>query len=112
MARAPKSERLCGNQKGSFNQEATARENGDVMPHKVGWLVRGPCANSAGASKPPQPAAGVDFFLFRRSRVLFVDFLLSICTGLGWAVWVSSFERQEARSKLQQARPGGRSGRA
>ena len=70
--------------------ETDRKKSGDVMPHKVGWLVRGPCANSAGASasKPPQTAAGVDFFLFRRSRVLFVNFLRSVCTGLGWAVLI------------------------
>ena len=75
-----------------LQQEAAARtasnKNADVITTKVGWLVRGPCANSADASQPPQPAAGVAFFLFRRSRVLFVNFLRSVCTGLDWAVWV------------------------
>ena len=89
-------------------QEATARENGDVMPHKVGWLVRGPCANSAGASQPPQPAAGVDFFVSAISRAFRVFPAVRLHrAGLGRV----GFELQ-ARSKLQQARPGGRSGRA
>ena len=82
-------------------------KNGDVMPHKVGWLVRGPCANSAGASQPPQPAAGVGFFVSALSRA-FCEFSAVRLhrVGLGRV----GLERQ-ARRKLQQARPGGRSGR-
>jgi hypothetical protein len=55
-----------------------------VMPHKVGWLVRGPCANSAGASQPPQPAAGVDFFVSAISRA-FCEFPAVRLHRPGWA---------------------------